>query len=156
MVNMGIKMEKLWNLYETQMLPKGKKDNKIIKERKRNKSSSLCIVNWTWWVKCLLCERQTAFIGSCSVCFYKMLEFESIFPELVPRDLLYIPKLGPMLTHCLTVRKLFYLFIVLYLTLCTMTARLLSSFPIKCDDENKPHNWRVLLANVLTVQKIVS
>lgn len=45
-LHMDMKMEKVFNLYHTQMLPRGKKiTNKIIKERKEHKNNSLCTVN---------------------------------------------------------------------------------------------------------------
>lgn len=87
-VDMGMKTEELCNLYHASLWPGGweKIGNKIIgvrkKEReKERKNNSLCTENLLW-VKCLLCERQPAFIDHYSLCFLQDFRVGKHFPRV--------------------------------------------------------------------------
>ena len=67
-------------------------------------------------------------IGNYSIHLHRILEFESIFPDLMPKDLSKTWTHADSLPNCKEI-----IFIFLYLTLCEMIVRLLSSLQIKCN-----------------------
>ena len=67
-------------------------------------------------------------IGNYYIHLYRILEFESIFPDLAPKDLAKTWTHADSLSNCKEI-----IFIFLYLTLCEMIVRLSSSLQIKCN-----------------------
>ena len=67
-------------------------------------------------------------IGNYYIHLYRILEFGSILPDLVPKDLSKTWTHADSLPNCKEI-----IFIFLYLTLCEMIVRLLSSLQIKCN-----------------------
>ena len=61
-------------------------------------------------------------VGNYYIHLYRILEFESIFPDLVPKDLAKTWTHADSLSNCKEI-----IFIFLYLTLCEMIVRLSSS-----------------------------